>query len=261
MATSAVLQFKNSTPQSMKDKKLYDDDNKFTNDDLQDVLDGLIKLKMSNNQSSKPQLTRQPSISPLPHPLPYVIPQHSNTTNRYNPAYQQEPTFIASSRTYQSNHAQQIAGMNLLLEAAKKVEGVSSFKIDIADINRITRKMDDIKDNDLIYKNGIIKKKSKNGISPPKINNINELMDTSLTFADLNDDFTPLTSINDKRESSFGTIKQQLRFSDMNSIGRRSSIISNIYSPNNKLTIDEQQQENKRLCREWRKTNIKEMDK
>ena len=44
--------FNNSTPQCIKQNKFYDIETQFTNNDLQDVLDGLLKLGVSDNNNN-----------------------------------------------------------------------------------------------------------------------------------------------------------------------------------------------------------------
>merc|ERR1712228_183889 len=216
-----------SIPNGMKKKKLYDEDSKFTEDDLQDVLDGLLKLGVSNTTKESPTNSKSSSSSPP----------------KYNSSNQQQPSFLANTAKKRTK-PNVFSGFNLLFEAAKKVEGKENFfKMDIADIDRVTHSNVDCKDND--KETEILRMiKSKNAIDA------NDSLFGLPTFDDLGDDFSPIpTSFN-------------RRLSGISSIGRRSSIISLHNMSNlNPLQSIEDIKEQRKQTREYSIRNIKEMDK
>eukprot|EP01084_Bolivina_argentea_P167108 290097_1 len=162
----ALLFNSSGTPQSMKDKKLYEDDSKFTDDDLQDVLDGLLKLRVSSSTSCSNKKSRITST----RTRPLFKKSHTNdaSANRHNTKYQEEPRFIANRTNSRSPSLDcGVGGLNLLFEAAKKVEGRSNFVMDVSDMKR-NGCFKEIADETTYNKEtGIMKKKSQNGISPP----------------------------------------------------------------------------------------------
>lgn len=155
MAGMALL-FNNSTPQSLKDSKLYDENKELGNDDLQDVLDGLLKLGVSNNKNNN-NTNNNNNIDSM-HPLQQTPSSISKSLspNGYTPKKQKK--------------CDAFVGMNLLMAAVNKVEQKNVFKIDIADINRITNTTNfhDVKD-ECVWDNDtrILKRKSENAISVP----------------------------------------------------------------------------------------------
>jgi len=226
----------------MKNKKLnLYEEKEFTEADLDDALQGLLRLSLVNSPQSHAQ-PRSPSITSLHKHTSdeddddtkagYPSPQkssarkfnrpksksleprspvaHSKLTkrtspappNRHNPKYRRAPTFVATSRYARSQQQQQhekaLHGMKLLLEAAKKVEGVDTpfFKIDASDIERITAsplKSPSLEESQLTYNKttGAIRAMSKNAIAAPIIS----AHDLLPTFEDLEDDFSLFSSI------------------------------------------------------------------
>lgn len=237
--------FASSTPQCMKDKKLYDEDSKFTDDDLDDVLQGLLKLGVSDSNNnnlpptslqkqcsidsfqplttrlsssyshtplstnpkyrssslslsskSNPSLNRKSNTKSMTKsntsPNPYlnldqdITKQNNKSPNRHSPLYKQQASFIVNSKQVKQQRLQQFAKFYSLMAAVNTVEKRDVFKIDIADINRITATYtpDDV---DCVWdkETRTLKRKSKNAISVPHHNNDynNDYFNTSFQFS------------------------------------------------------------------------------
>ena len=251
------LIFDNSIPHGMKKKKLYDEDSKFTDDDLQDVLDGLLKLGVSNTTKQSPHTTHtgtHHSKSSPSSPSKYKS-STSTSPNQHHLSHQQQqssPTNTAKKKNQTATNP--FSAFNLLFEAAKKVEGKENFfKIDVADIERVTdsntntscNKNTELNTSFYDKETGILRIKSKNAICAPGINANDSLFDLP-TFEDLNDDFSPFDR----------------RLSGISSIGRRSSFLSSSLNASylSSLQSIEDQREQRKQNREWSLRNIKEMD-
>eukprot|EP00484_Ammonia_sp_Unknown_P030466 CAMPEP_0197038606 /NCGR_PEP_ID=MMETSP1384-20130603/15518_1 /TAXON_ID=29189 /ORGANISM="Ammonia sp." /LENGTH=823 /DNA_ID=CAMNT_0042469063 /DNA_START=41 /DNA_END=2512 /DNA_ORIENTATION=+ len=286
----------NEIPQSVREKKLYDEDEQFTDKDLTDVLQGLLKLGVSgganhdnvhlSNPRCYPRSTANgtSSLNNSFHSVSSSSSSRRHSPQRHHSASSPPVSFLASSRTIRRQQQQQngvFDSMKLLMAAVNTVERKDVFKIDKADIDRITNNHTTIYDmrDEIEYdsESGVIRMKSKTAIKVPDVDE-----EQRITFQHLNDDFTPkrgtkrdsLLSIPSRRDSD---VQSNKRFSNISSIGRRSSIgLWNIQenevclneSTNSKQNLNEsaidqefqQKQENRRREREWSEQAIKEID-